>query len=222
MLLVAILIEQLTAVPARYAGLESLNVFPILFHLVDKSSAFMFGVFLFHTVRQLRLVSRINVQQVHINLFNLRPLESFSYLTAITATGMVAFVYGWLLINPDLLDDPLILLFAGIIAVLTALVFIWPLWGIHKLIEREKARAIHEIDLGFEEAFSKFNQYFHEDDYPSIDRLNGIIASLEVQHRRISAIPTWPWGLESARLAFSAIAGPLTIMVLNLLIQKLL
>jgi hypothetical protein len=161
------------------------------------------------------------VQQVYINLFNLRPLEAFSNLTALTAAGVVVFVYGWLLINPDLLADPLILLFSGLIAVLTALVFIWPLWGIHRLIEREKAIAIHEIDLGFEATFSKFNQYFREDDYTSIDRLNGIIASLEVQHRRVSAIPTWPWGLESARLAFSAIAGPLMIMILNLVIQRL-
>lgn len=220
MLSIALLMEQLTAAPVRYASLESLDVFPVVFHTIDKSSAFLFGVFLYHTIRQLRFVGRINVEDVHINLFNLRPLESFSSLTASTAAGMVVFVYGWLLINPDLLADPLILLFAGVIAVLTALVFIWPLWGIHRLIEGEKARAIHEIDLGFEAAFSKFNQYFRADDYASIDRLNGIIASLEVQHRRVSAIPTWPWGLESARLAFSAIAGPLTIMILQLVIQR--
>jgi hypothetical protein len=134
---------------------------------------------------------------------------------------MLFFVYGWLLINPDLLADPIILLFAILISAMTALVFILPLWGIHRLIEAEKARAVHEIDLGFEAAFSKFNRYFKEDNYTSIDRLNGIIASLEVQQRKVSAIPTWPWGLQTARVAFSAIAGPLTVMILQLIIQRL-
>lgn len=222
MLFTALLMEQLTTGPVRYAVLDSLSVFPVVFHVIDKSSAFLFGVFLYHTVRQLRLVSRINVHHVHINLFNLKPLQAFSRLTASTAIGMLVFVYGWLLINPDLLADPIILLFAVLISAMTALVFILPLWGIHRLIDAEKARAVHEIDLGFEAAFSKFNRYFKEDDYTSIDRLNGIIASLEVQQRKVSAIPTWPWGLQTARVAFSAIAGPLTIMILQLIIQRLL
>jgi hypothetical protein len=70
--------------------------------MIDKSSAFLFGVFVYHTIQQLRLVNSINVNYIRINLFNLRPAQAFSKVTASTAVGLVAGVYGWLLINPEL------------------------------------------------------------------------------------------------------------------------
>ncbi len=47
------------------------------------------------------------------------------------------------------------------------------------------------------------------------DGLNATIASLEIQHKRISAIPTWPWKPETARIALTAIALPLMLMILQ-------
>jgi hypothetical protein len=210
-----VLTPLVTAAPVRYTELEQLPVFAVVFHIVDKGSAFLFGVVLYHTIRQLRLVNAINLNHVRINLFYLRPLRAFSKLTASTALGLLVFVYVWMFINPELLADPLIVGYALLFTALAITVFVWPLWGAHRLMQTEKEKALHEIDLRLEATFSKFNQMFQEDDYAATDQLNGVIASLETQYERINAIPTWPWSSETARLALTAIALPLILMIIQ-------
>jgi hypothetical protein len=222
MVVIVILMEWLSPAPVRYAALEQLPIFTIVFQIIDKSSAFMYGAFIYHTIRQLNLVNTINSNHVRIHLFNLRPTQSFSKLTATTAVGLVIGVYAWMLINPDLLANPVSLGFAVGFTILAVGVFVWPLYGVHRLMEIEKERALHDIDLRFEAAFSKFNQHIHDDDYAATERLNGTIASLEIQHKRIKTIPTWPWRPETAQIALTTIALPLALMILRFLIEQAL
>lgn len=221
-LVIVILMERLWTVPVRYAALERLPVFAFVFHVTDKSSAFLFGVFIYHTIRQLRLVNTINSNHIRINLFNLGPLQAFSRLTASTAVGLVVGVYGWMLINPELLTDPGIFGFAVIITILAVSVFVWPLYGVHRRMEVAKEKELHEIDLRFEAILSKFNQRFREENYANIETLNGTISSLEIQHRRVKAISTWPWRTETARFALTAIALPLGLAIIQFLIEQAL
>jgi hypothetical protein len=219
---ITILTPQVAISPVRYAALEQLPVFAVVFHIVDKSSAFLMGVLLYHTVRQLRLVNSINSNHIRVNLFHLRPLQAFSRVTASTTVGIVVFVYGWMLINPELFTDPVIFGLIVMFTLLTVFVFVWPLWSVHRVMEMEKERALREIDLNFEAIFSKFNAGFRDDDYSVIERLNGTIASLEIQHKRIDAIPTWPWRPETGRIALSAIALPLILMILQVFVLQAL
>jgi hypothetical protein len=221
-LVLVILMEQFWTVPVRYAALEKLPVFTVIFHVIDKSSAFLFGAFIYHTIRQLRLVMVIHSNHVRVNLFHLKPLQAFSRLTASTAAGLVVGVYGWMLINPELLANPGIFGFALIITVLAVSVFVWPLYGVHRRMEAVKESRLHEIDLHFEAVFSKFNQQFSEDDYPAIEMLNGAISSLEIQHRRVKEIPTWPWSPETVRFALTTIALPLILAILQFLVERAL
>lgn len=220
MVVIAILIERLSIAPIRYAALEQLPIFAVVSHIVDKSSAFVFGAFIYHTIRQLRLVNTTCIHHIRISLFNLGPLQAFSKLTASTAVGLVVGVYGWVLINPELLTDPVSFGFAWSITILAVAVFVWPLFGVHRLMEMEKERTLHNIDLRFEAVFSKFNQRIRDDDYSAIERLNGTISSLEIQHKRIKAIPTWPWRPETARFALTAIALPLILTILQFLVEQ--
>lgn len=219
---ITILTPLVTAAPIRYAALEQLPLFSVVFHIVDKGSAFLFGVILYHTIRQLSLVNAINVKHIRVNLFQLKPLRAFSRLTASTALGLVIFVYLWIVINPELLTDPLILAYALLFTVLAVFVFAWPLWGAHKLMQTEKEKTLHEIDGQFEALFAEFNELIYKDDDAAAERLNGTIASLEIQHRRISAIPTWPWSSETARIALTAIALPLVLMIIQYFVLQAL
>jgi hypothetical protein len=217
-----IAMEQLSAVPSRYAVLEQLPVFVVIFHLIDKSSAFMYGVMVYHTIRQLRLVNTINSKYLRISLFDAGPSQAFSKLTASTAVGLVFGVYAWMLLNPELLAEPISVGFALSFTVLAVAVFIWPLLGAHRLLAKEKEMALREIDLHFEAVFAKFNQRINDDDYVATERLSRTITSLEIQHKRINAIPTWPWSSETARLVVSAIALPLMLMVLQYFVLQAL
>ena len=217
-----ILTPVVTAAPVRYAALDQLPVFTVVYHIIDKSSAFLFGTLLYHSIRQLRLVNSSNDDHVRVNLYHLRPLQAFSRLTASTALGLVVFVYPWMLINPELLTDPVIIGYTLVFTIVAALVFVWPLWGTHKLLEMEKERALHEINLSFEAVFAKFNQRMHDGDYAAAERLNGVIASLDIQYRKISSIATWPWRPETARIALTAIALPLILMILQTFVLQAL
>jgi hypothetical protein len=120
-----------------------------------------------------------------------------------------------MLINPELLADPVSVGFAASYTVLAAVIFVWPLWGVHRLMQMEKGRALQETDLRFEAVLAKFNQLIDDDDYADAEALNGTIASMEIQHRRISSIPTWPWRPEVARIVLTAIASPLILMIVQ-------
>ena len=220
MVVVAILLDQFVIVPIRYAALEQLPVFRIVFHILDKSSAFLFGVFIYHTIRQLRLVNTINLHHIRIRLFNLGPAQVFSKLTASTAVGLVIGMYVWLLLNPELLANPISCGFVGSITVLAVVAFVWPLWGVHRLMEGEKEKTLNNINLQFEDVFAKFNQRIRDEDYSAIEKLNWTISSLEIQQKRIKAIPTWPWKPETARFALTAIALPLILRVLQFFVER--
>jgi hypothetical protein len=207
--------EQLSTVPSRYAALDQLPIFAVVFQIIDKSSAFMYGVMVYHTIRQLRLVNTINSRYLRISLFNVGPSQAFSKLTASTAIGLVFGVYVWMLLNPELLAEPISVGFASSFTLLAVAVFIWPLLGAHRLLATEKERTLHEINLRFDAVFLEFNQRLHDEDYAATERLSRTISSLDIQHKRISAIPTWPWSSETARLALTAIALPLMLMILQ-------
>jgi hypothetical protein len=221
-LVMVILMENLWTVPFRYAALEQLPIFNVVFQITDKSSAFLFGVFIYHTIRQLRLVNEINDRHIRVDLYNLTPLKAFSRLTASTAAGLVVGVYGWMLINPELLADPLVIAFAAVITLLAVTVFVWPLYGVHRQMETAKEQALQAIDQRAKAVYAKFNQEFDRDNYASLEMLNGTIASLESQQRRVSALPTWPWRPETAQFALTAIGLPLVLAILRFLAEQVL
>jgi hypothetical protein len=213
---------QLMPSPARFAALEHLPTFTIVFHIVDKAPTFVFGAFFYHTVRQLRLVNSINSDYTRVSLFDFGPLRAFSKLTATTALGLVAGLYGWMAINPELLANPVSFGLTASYTVLAAAIFVWPQWGVHRLMQMEKGRALHEIDLRFETVIARFNQLLDDYDYRGAEALNATIASLEIQHRRINAIPTWPWNPEVGRIALTAIAMPLLLMIIQYFVLQAL
>ena len=220
-MMAALILSELQGnVPIRYAALEQLPVFAVVYHVIDKSTAFFVGVFVYHTVRQLRLINGIYSNHTRINLFELKPLYAFSKVTATTAVGLVLCVYVWMIINPDLLAGPLGLGGVAVFTILAVAVFVWPLLGAHRIMQMEKDKLLQDIDLQFQTVFSMFNQGFNKDDFSAIDRLNGMISSLEIQHRRIEAIPTWPWRPETIRSVLTAIGLPLVLMVVQFFIER--
>jgi hypothetical protein len=222
MVAVVVLMERLTTAPVRYAALGQFRAFGVVFQIVDKSSAFLFGVFITHTIRQLRLVSRIHAHHLRVNLFDRRPLQAFSTLTAPTAVGLLLGVYGWMAINPDLLVDPVIFGVIAVMTVLAVVVFAWPLYGVHRRIAAAKERVLREVDRRSQAVFAVFNERIDADDHAAVERWNAIITSLDIQHSRISAIPTWPWRPESVRFLLAAIGLPLILEILLFFVGRAL
>lgn len=209
-------------VPLRYAALEALPLFAVVYQILDKLVAFCMGAFVYHTVRQLRWVNTILTSHTQIDLFNPKSIYSFSKLTASTAIGLIGGIYGWMILNPELLANPVGLGGALVLTVLALLVFVWPLLGAHRQMEKEKERILHEIDHLFQSVFSAFNQKLGAQDFPAAEQLNGILASLEIQHRKIKGLPTWPWRMETARSVIAAVVLPLIVRILQFVGDELI
>jgi hypothetical protein len=217
-----ILTPLVSVEPVRYMALEQLPVFSVVFNIIDKSSAFLLGVLIYHTIRQLRLVNSIYSNYVRINIYQLEPLQAFSRLTGSTALSLLVFVYIWMLINPELFTDPVLIGYLVVFTLIAIFVFVWPLWGVHRMIEAEKKKVLHELDLRFEAVFARFNDYVDRDEFAANESLNGTITSLQVQQSRLSTVPTWPWSADTARLVLTAIALPLMLMLLQYFILQAL
>jgi hypothetical protein len=215
-----ILLPLVASEPLRYAALDQLSFFTIVYQIIDLSSAFLFGVVLYHTIRQLRLVYAINSSYIQVNIFQLRPVQAFSRLTASTAMGLVIFFYGWIFLNPELLADPAILVVSSLFTALAVLIFVWPLWGLHSLMVSEKEQALQEIEQQFEVLFNKFNHYVMTEDYDAMQELGSVIMSLEIQHNKVNAMPTWPWRSETARIVLTAVALPVLLMIVQFFVQQ--
>ncbi len=220
--LVALLIltERLGVVPVRYAALDHLPIFRVVYHVIDKAIPFVFGPFVYHSIAQLRLIDAIYSSHARIHLFDLQPLYAFSRVTATTAVGLAVSVYGWMALNPELLSDPVGL--AGTVAftILSVAVFAWPLAGAHRLMQAEKERMLHGLDLQFAEVFATFTQRLNDGDFAAMEALNATIASLDIQHRKVQAIPTWPWRPGTVRSVLGVIALPPVVSAIQLVVER--
>jgi hypothetical protein len=80
---------------------------------------------------------------------------------------------------------------------------------------------LHRIDQQFVAAFAAFNQRFQDGDYAAMEGLNATIASLEIQHNKVKAIPTWPWRPETVRSVLAVIALPPVLSAIQQLVERL-
>jgi hypothetical protein len=194
-------------------------------HLPSTQLAFLIGnaiiaVFVYHSIRQLRMVSRIHGMVTHFNFFQRRPIYAFSRLTARTA-------FGWILgismglsprIAPLLTWESLFLLWIPIVP-LAALIFILPLVGVHHLLAREKGRQQADVEERVEAVLLRLHRQQDEDDLSNLDKLKTLLDSLLVERELVAKLPTWPWQPGTVAALFSALLLPLAIWLLQQLLS---
>ncbi len=101
---------------------------------------------LYHTFRQLRLVSRIHASAKNVRLFHFAPLYSFSTLTARTWGVFVLLLAYDLAANPETLANLTLAILNAVILLLSAVYFIWPLQGMHQRIIPEKRELEFDVN----------------------------------------------------------------------------
>jgi hypothetical protein len=65
-----------------------------------------------------------------------------------------------------------------------------------------------------------FKQHPEENDYAGTHALKRANMSLEIQHNKASAVPTWPWRSATARLLPTAVALPLLLTIVQFAVQQ--
>jgi hypothetical protein len=254
----ALLFYQLTTMPARTIWLltattlvsvviltrplimpllEAMGLFnqPRLPTIVDLGlfyfNALIVVIFNYHTLRQLRWVSRIHKAATRINLFHLRPLYSLSGLTARTA-GILLFV-GYTIqqqagnhgqLTSDFYVLRISMFFTLITTVLFSLlavaVFLLPLLGLHQLLVREKERLQAEANSRLQAHIHELHRRIDACQLEDADAINKHMGSLVSERDILAKLPTWPWQPGTLNLILSAVFLPIILWVLQQLLER--
>jgi len=182
----------------------------------------MLGVLLYHTVRQLGLVSAIYGRVRHLDLFNLSPLYGFAALASQTAMAWAIALYLSLAFNPDILGSGIAL---GAFVLQVALVlatFTWPLVGIHRQIREKKERAMAELGESLNRAIRELSARARSMSLGEVDGLNKLVSSLVSARDVLSRVPTWPWSPGTPIAVASALLLPVGLFVVQRVLERLI
>jgi hypothetical protein len=206
--------------------LEALATFPIsanLLRIIYLICWSVFGAFLYHTLHQLRVINHIYNEHTRIDLFRVKPLYAFSNIAALTAGSLAMISYGWLLANPWIdRTDPLVLIPMFILLLFAVVTFVWPQMGIHRLQVAEKERLLDEAAQRFKAAIGELHKKMDGGELEGMTDLNMAMASLEIELNALRKTPTWPWEPEVLQLLVTALALPLGLWLIQLILQRTL
>ena len=205
-----------------FGGLGDFAISRTLIYLMYVGAWWVVAAFLYHTVHQLGAINHIYTHHTRVNLFKMRPLYGLSGVTARTGVSLTAITYGWMVINPELWGEPISMAIVLPITVLAFAAFVWPLLGIHRLLEEEKGRLLDECAVRIESAIAELHRRVDSAELEGMDDLNKTISSLEIEQNLLEGIPTWPWRPETVRLLITALALPLGLWFIQYLLQRLM
>ena len=174
----------------------------------------------YHTIRQLRLVSQTVAKVSTFDLFRLDPVYAFSRLTAQTGVAWIFLLSTTLLFFPSQLNPiPMILLSVFQIGLALA-AFVLPLWRVHKRLAAEKRSLQADISSRVESASRRLHRHLDEDDLTRIAEVKDAFAALAAEHAVVDKIPTWPWRAGTLGGILSALALPIVLLLIQLLLQR--
>jgi hypothetical protein len=228
---------RLTTLPARPAAVISLvalllaiasslswgwsSAYQSLGNLAYYATMIFAGLYAYHAIRQLRLVTSLYASRARVDLHNVAPLYSFSTLSAHTAIGMLLVLSGAVLITPaGLVGGWLVAsLIFGALAVLT---FLLPLSGLHRHLTEVKEQELLDNSRRWQACTAELYQRVDRRDWDGADRLNATLTALERGRMAIDRTPTWPWRPETLRGLVAALLLPVTIWLVQYGLQRLL
>jgi hypothetical protein len=228
---------RLTRLPALPALLVSLLAFLLgsaptldwswaspaeaLANLAYYATTLFAGLYAYHTIRQLRLVTELYDQRARIDLYNVAPLYSFSTLTAQTAIGMLLILSGAVLFTPEGLTGWFVVgaVLFGALAVLT---FLLPLAGLHQRLAEVKEAELLENGRRWKASVAELYRGIDRGNPRISNRINNSLAALERGRSAIERVPTWPWRPETLRGLIAALLLPVVIWLIQFALQRVL
>jgi len=183
---------------------------------------FVFGTYIYHTIHQLRMIDLIYTRYTRINLFQMKTIYTFSNLSALTAFGMALLPIGFLLVNSHIMwSDPIVFIVVFIVQLIALLTFIWPQLGIHRQQTVEKERLLEEANQRYVAVINLLHKKVDTNSLENVNLISATLSSLEAELKRLEKIPTWPWQPETLRMLITALAFPLGLWLIQLLLQRL-
>ena len=203
------------------AGIGALSPLVLVGRFVVEGVTFaLLAVLIYHTLRQLLLVSRIHGRASRIDLFEPGPLNAFSQLTARTGIGLLVLMGYSYVIDPSITIVGVGL--TALIIVVAAAAFVLPLVGMHSRMVAEKERLQLEADRRLKASFTQLHRSVDERDLTVADALNKSLESLQLEREALARMPTWPWQPTTFRGFVSALVIPIVLWYIIRILERYL
>jgi hypothetical protein len=180
----------------------------------------------YHTIRQLRLVSRLHADATRVDLFQPAPLYAFSRLTSRTAIGLVLLVIPFggttYFAGENAFDHATSIVVTTALLTAALLSFAVPLLGMHGRMGVEKKRLLAEGERRIESLIGEVHGAVDLREFAEADGQNKVLASLLAEHAFVRQLSTWPWQAGTARAVISAIVLPIALWVVTRVMARFL
>jgi hypothetical protein len=182
----------------------------------------LLGGLIYHTFHQLRTVHQIYAAHPVADVYAPEPYYAFTGLALRTAILITLNNYGWVAADPATLRDPFSLGFTVFLAGLALVMFVWPLWGAHRMLAASKAGALAENAAHFKGVVAELHRRLNARKVSGMDELNKSLASLEIERTALTRIPTWPWQPGTFRGLVATLGLPIAIWLIQYLLGRAL
>lgn len=173
-----------------------------------------------HTVRQLHLVSRLSTLARNVDIFKPAPINAFSRLTAVSASGILVFVGLFVLLSPE---QPVAFVAQeiGLIGLAIAS-FVLPLRVMHARLVDEKRALFDAMQDRLKTTMARVHATVDADDLKRADELQKTLTSLLAERDVLIRLPTWPWSAGTFRGFASAVVLPIIIWLVIRVLERVL
>jgi hypothetical protein len=179
------------------------------------------GAFVYHTYRQLSLVSHAYSRLTNIDMFHLRPLHAFSRLTALTAVMLLAVLWIWNATAPGVLESPLGIANTAFSIIFALISFLVPLLGIRRVLVARKEEMLQDASQRLQAGLRELDRRVDAGQIEGMDQMRHALEALILKQKVIEGISTWPWSIETPRLVGTAILLPILLFVIQRIIEAL-
>jgi hypothetical protein len=179
----------------------------------------MFG---YHSIHQLSTVSRIYTRHTNVSAFDVGPLYALSRVTAGTSVALLIFSYVYLAFYGDWqINSVSNAVLLGVILLVALATFVVPLFGAHRLMQREKRRRLSDIARRLEIASDALHARTDSGTYTDeTDHIGVVIDSLLKERTVVAKTSTWPWDPDALRAVITALLLPLVIWAITRILER--
>lgn len=174
----------------------------------------------FGILHQLRTISEVYARWTRVDVLRPEPLYALSRLTSYSAIAVLLVQYNWIGGNPAMLRSSATLMNLLPWDLLALALFLWPLWGAHRMLADAKSGLEGELGLRIERAAAELRRAVDEGHGSRMGPLKDALLGLETVLRVVDRSSTWPWQPETPRLVVSAVLLPLGAWLLQQLFDK--
>lgn len=210
------------------AGFRLAGSGPLLYLELFAMGFVLWGVvatFLYHAVRQLHIIDALYCRHAVVDLFDARPLTSFSAYSAIMSIGIVLKGYLWVAAYPREAGPTaygLQVMIVMLLFIVSGYTFFRPIWSGHRHladVKRDRLAACHDaLDAAGRELRAAVSAV----DYPTIAPIQQAVAGVTAELTRVEKASTWPWQGDAVSRVLTAVLLPLVVWAVQQVVSAAL